>query len=241
VSPLLTTLIALQSLDTAADEARRRLAAMPAEEQASEAAVAAAREVADAVKARLTGNQDARRALEKDVAVVEARLARFDDHKAAVKTNHEYTALLHEIEIAKADKDSLEEKVLLLMEEQDALTAELRSAERALADDEARGRERRTALAAEQQQIDADLARLAAERRRASADVDARSLALYEQLLKGRRGVAVARLNGDICEACHVRLRPHVAQQVRRNDSVVQCDSCQRMLYFIVPAPPPAA
>jgi predicted nucleic acid-binding Zn-ribbon protein len=214
---------------------------MPAEEQASEAAVAAAREVADAVKARLTGNQDARRALEKDVAVVEARLARFDDHKAAVKTNHEYTALLHEIEIAKADKDSLEEKVLLLMEEQDALTAELRSAERALADDEARGRERRTALAAEQQQIDADLARLAAERRRASADVDARSLALYEQLLKGRRGVAVARLNGDICEACHVRLRPHVAQQVRRNDSVVQCDSCQRMLYFIVPAPPPAA
>jgi predicted nucleic acid-binding Zn-ribbon protein len=33
-----------------------------------------------------------------------------------------------------------------------------------------------------------------------------------------------------------VRLRPHVTQQIRRNDSIVQCDSCQRMLYFEPPA-----
>ena len=34
----------------------------------------------------------------------------------------------------------------------------------------------------------------------------------------------------------HVRLRPHVVQQVRRNDSIVQCDSCQRILYVVAPA-----
>ena len=241
MSPLLTALIALQSIDSAAEVARKRLAALPAEEQAIEAAVAAARAGSDGVNARMAVNQEARRSLEKDIAVVDARLARFDDHKAAVTTNQEYTALLHEIATAKADKDALEERLLILMEEHDSLAAELRAADQAVAAEEAGGRERRTALAAERTQLDADLARLAAERPRASAGADARALALYEQLLKGRRGIAITRLGGDICNACHVRLRPHVAQQVRRNDSIVQCDSCQRILYFIAPEPPPAA
>ena len=43
-------------------------------------------------------------------------------------------------------------------------------------------------------------------------------------------------MTGELCEACHVRLRPHVTQQIRRNDSIVQCESCQRILYYVAPA-----
>ena len=35
-----------------------------------------------------------------------------------------------------------------------------------------------------------------------------------------------------------VRLRPPVFQQVRHNDSIVQCESCQRVLYWVPPPPP---
>jgi len=48
--------------------------------------------------------------------------------------------------------------------------------------------------------------------------------------------VAVAEMKGDLCTACHVRLRPAVTQQVRRNSDLVACDSCQRILYFTAPA-----
>ena len=46
-----------------------------------------------------------------------------------------------------------------------------------------------------------------------------------------------------ICTICHVRLRPQVFNNVRRNDSIIQCDSCQRILYFAQPegAPAPAS
>jgi predicted nucleic acid-binding Zn-ribbon protein len=40
------------------------------------------------------------------------------------------------------------------------------------------------------------------------------------------------------CSQCQVRLRPQVFVQVRLNSGIVQCDSCQRILYFV---PPPAA
>jgi predicted nucleic acid-binding Zn-ribbon protein len=241
VLPALQSLVALQALDSAAESQRKRLAELPAAEQAIDAALSAAAREVEAGKARLQANTEARRALEKDVAAVDTRLSRFEDHKAAVKTNHEYTALLHEISTAKAEKDGLEERLLVLMEEADGLAADVKAAERQLADETKRAGAARAALSAEQQGIDAELARLSKERTAATASLDARALAQYEQLLKGRRGIAVARMTGDICDACHVRLRPHVTQQIRRNDAIVQCDSCQRILYFVPPAPAASA
>ena len=236
MSPTLSALIALQALDSAAEALRKRLADMPAAEQAIATAVNSARANVDAEKARIQENTQARRALEKDIAGVDTRLARFDDHKAAVKTNQEYTALLHEISTAKAEKDAIEERLLMLMEEGDTLAAGLKAAERVLAEEEERGRKARTALETDRAQIDKELTRLSSERARESREVDTALLSKYSQLLKQRKGTAVSKMTGDICDACHVRLRPHVTQQVRRNDMIVQCDSCQRILYFIAPA-----
>ena len=236
MSPTLSALIALQALDSAAEALRKRLADMPAAEQAIATALGAARASVDAEKARIQENTQARRALEKDIAGVDTRLARFDDHKAAVKTNHEYTALLHEISTAKAEKDAIEERLLVLMEEGDTLAAGLKAAERALTEEEDRGRKARAALETDRAQIDKELTHLSSERARESREVDTALLSKYSQLLKQRKGIAVSKMTGDICDACHVRLRPHVTQQVRRNDAIVQCDSCQRILYYIPPA-----
>ena len=235
--PVLASLVALQALDTAADAARKRLAELPAAEKAINDALAAATAALDGVKGRLQENQQARRALERDVAAVDTRLAKFDDHKAAVKTNHEYTALLHEIATAKQDKDSLEEKILILMEEADGLAAELKADERVLADRKREGDQARAALGEERKTLEAELARLGHERTGEARGVEAPMLARYEQLLKQRRGLAVARMNGDLCAACHVRLRPHIAQMIRRNNEILACESCQRILYFVDPAP----
>jgi predicted nucleic acid-binding Zn-ribbon protein len=71
-----------------------------------------------------------------------------------------------------------------------------------------------------------------AEKTEASRAVSPASLARYEQLLKQRRMIAIAAIAGEMCTACHVRLRPAVVQKVRRNVELITCDSCQRILYF---------
>lgn len=237
---VLETLIALQALDTAAETARRRLAELPAAEQAIDRRITAAQATVDAARAAQAENQRERRELEKQVAAVDARLARFDDHKAAVKTNQEYTALLHEIATAKSEKDGLEEQILVLMEGADGIQASVKDAERAVATMTQEGQAVRAALGRERGALEDELARLAAEKIRVSAAVEKPALVRYEQLLKQRKMVAVAEMQGDLCTACHVRLRPAVTQQVRRNAELVACDSCQRILYF-KPAPADAA
>jgi hypothetical protein len=236
VLPALATLIALQQLDTAADAARRRLQELPAAEQALDAQLAAATAAVESVKARLTANQTARRALEKDVAAVDTRLARFEDHKAAVKTNQEYTALLHEIATAKAEKDGVEEKILGLMEDADAIARDHKAAEAALAQTKRDAEQARLGFQRERAALQEDLARLTHDRQLDAKALDAALLARYEQLLKQRRGVAVAAMNGEMCAACHVRQRPSVAQHIRQNDQIIQCESCQRILYYKAPA-----
>lgn len=235
VLPELASLIAIQQLDTAADLARRRMAELPSAEQAIEGRLADATAAVEAVKSKLHENQLARRALDKDVAAVDVRLARFEDHKAAVKTNQEYTALLHEIGTAKSEKDAIEDRILILMEEADALAADLRATQAALAQAKRDGDKERAALVAERATLDAELVRLADQRRGEVRGASAAVLSKYEQLLKNRRGVAVAAMVGATCSACHVRLRPHIAQQVRRNDEIVPCESCQRILYYQAP------
>jgi predicted nucleic acid-binding Zn-ribbon protein len=235
--PSLTALIALQSLDSAAEASRRRLAELPKAEESINASIAAATSDVDAAHGRLQEAQTARRALEKDVAAVDARLSRFDDHKAVVKTNQEYTALLHEIATAKSEKDALEERILVLMEDADRLAADLKAAGSRLAQITRDGEQSRATLGSERAALDAELSRLAAQRAEQRAKTEPRALAIYEQLLKGRRGVAVAQMVGETCMACHVRLRPHVTQLIRRNEEIVQCESCQRILYY---EPPPA-
>ena len=236
--PDLASLIALQQLDTAAESARRRLAELPGAEQVILAQMAEAQAAVDQAKSRLTVNITERRELEKQVAVIDSRLAKFDDHKAAVKTNHEYTALLHEIATAKTEKDALEEKILVSMDAADGIGAEVKNAEAALATVKKEGDARRAGMAAERAALEAEVARLVSEKAKAAASVSVPVLARYEQLLKQRRMVAVAAMIGETCMSCHVRMRPAVAQKVRRNDELIQCDSCQRLLYFAnTPAP----
>ena len=96
----LERLIGLQRLDSAASDAQRRLGTEPQREKTLEARLESARQQVAASKDRLTENQNARRAVEKDVAVQQGRLSKFRDQLMAVKTNREYQAMQHAIEIA---------------------------------------------------------------------------------------------------------------------------------------------
>jgi len=43
----------------------------------------------------------------------------------------------------------------------------------------------------------------------------------------------------QMCSACSVMLRPQVFQDVLKNDQVLTCDTCKRILYYVTPPPKP--
>jgi len=243
MSPELERLIQLQHLESTMAEARARIAAHPQRLADADARLDEAQRLVDEASQRLKDSQDARRSLEKDAAVFQGRLTKFKDQLSSVKTNREYTAMQHEIETAQKDLGAAEEKVLERMMESDQLAAEVKTAEAAKAAQKKTVDADKAALATELAADEKTVAEKTAARVALVASVEPRLMSLFEQVAKVRKGVALSMATRDgLCSACHVRMRPHVFQQVRQNDSVVQCDSCQRILYWVpppAPTPPP--
>jgi predicted nucleic acid-binding Zn-ribbon protein len=103
--------------------------------------------------------------------------------------------------------------------------AELKTAEKEIAAE-------RAALDAEQAALQREIDRTAVERERVIGEIDRAVLGVFQTTLRSRKGIAVAEARNGLCTICHVRLRPQVFNEVRRNASIIQCDSCQRILYF---------
>jgi predicted nucleic acid-binding Zn-ribbon protein len=239
MSPDLERLIQLQHLETLIAEAKASITLQPQRLAALDAHLSEARQAADSIKEQLKANHDRRRELEKDVALYQGRLTRFKDQLSAVKTNREYQAMQHEIATAQSDLGSVEEKVLEQMLAADDLNAAAKKAEAALA---AQSKE----IESEKKKLNQELAATQASLKESTEtravlvkELEPRLMALFEQVARARKGVAICSATRDgLCSVCHVRLRPSVFQQVRHNDSIVQCESCQRVLYWIPPPPP---
>jgi len=241
--PDLERLITLQRLESERDAARRAIDGLPARREALAARLA--RLAADLDASRQRGNEGgaARRTLEKDLAAVQARLRRYKDQLMEVKTNKEYTAMQHEIAAAEEEVRKLEDQLLERLMEADELAAEVKAAEAAQATAKVETERERRALDEESARLEAAIAEATVARDRVASEMDAPVLALFETI-RGRRGVAVVEARDGHCSVCHVRLRPQVFNEIRRNEAIIQCDSCQRVLYFApgtAPSPPPSA
>lgn len=239
--PALSVLIELQALDSAIDAARKRLAEIPALEKAGSQHVTSATAALDAARAVANESAAARKLVEKDVSSIDARLSKFEDHKAAVKTNDEFHALQREVAASQEQKGVLEEKVLEFMMEADTLAAKVKDAEGVLAAANKELAAMKATHATEKAALETTVAGLVAERTTTATRLDKPTFSKYEQLLKGRRGVAVARMEGELCMACHIAMRPAVAARVRKNEELLTCDNCQRILYYVPPAAAPDA
>ena len=239
MSPDLDRLIKLQHLESTIADAKARVASHPQRLAEADTRLDAARRVVDTAKERLKDSQEGRRALEKDAALYQGRLTKFKDQLSAVKTNREYQAMQHEIATAQADLGNVEEKVLERMMEADTLAADLKKVEAALAVLQKEIDAEKKALAAELVTVEASLTTASSARAAIIKEIEPRLISLFEQIARVRKGQAICSATRDgLCSVCHMRLRPHVFQQVRQNDSIIQCDSCQRILYYVPPPPP---
>jgi len=40
-----------------------------------------------------------------------------------------------------------------------------------------------------------------------------------------------------MCQHCRMKLRPQIFVDIKRNETIIQCPSCNRILYFEPPVP----
>ena len=237
MSPELQLLIQLQDLDTNLERVRQRIAEIPLAQEALAARITDGTGAVNSVKERIAESQSHRREIEKDLTAIQARLSKFKGQLMEVKTNKEYQAMQKEMAAAEVEIRGHEDRLLDQMLQAETLAAELKAAETALKTEQADVAREQQALEQERKTLDSELQHASAARQAIVAQLSGETMALFERVAHGRRGLAVAEARDGLCTACHVRLRPQSFNEIRRNDALNQCDSCTRILYFVPAAP----
>ncbi len=231
--PAITSLLALQDLETRAEDARRRLADAPVRIDALDVKLADATQALDTAKAALVVSRAAKQELEKEASVAQQRVSKYKEQLMQAKDNKQFHALQHEITTFSAEVERIEGIELERMLEIDERAAVVKAAEATLAADKKSVAAEKAAITADTAAVKDALAALLADRAELVKTIEPRLLATFEQVAKGRKGIGIARVIDGLCSACRVRVRPHLYNQIRASDQILQCESCVRILYWV--------
>ncbi len=228
----LKQLIRLQAIDLSIQELRTRVDKFPSISKALDEKLKHSQAAVEGVKEKSKSNQGSRKKLETEIGSLETKISKYRDQMMGVKTNEEYRALQHEIEHAQQAIRKIEDDILNLMLDAETAQTDLKTAEGQLKQDQERVHSERKQLEEENKRDLSALDSYLKERKEIESGVSSDLFSRYERVRKHRGGIGVAAARNEVCEICQVRIRPQVFQEIRKNDQIIACDACQRILYF---------
>jgi predicted nucleic acid-binding Zn-ribbon protein len=181
---------------------------------------------------KLDSLEKEKRAVEKEVQVIESRAQKGQEKLNNIKSNKEYTAALKEIEDIEKDRVKQEDILLQVMETIEQLkkeSIEIKVEKENLRKD----------FDAEKKEIEDELLELNEEaeglikqRAEYNCEVDSRMLKTYDLLRARRSGVAISAVVGGICQACHLEIPPQKFNELQRCNEMMACPHCNRLIYW---------
>jgi len=223
---------ALQEIDLAIDAAQATLAAV--EEQLGETEeLIAARVAVEEHREALRSLRDSQKDIEWQVDDARSHLAAVESklYGGTVRNPKELAGLNDDANMLKGQFRRREDELLNHMVGVEEQEVALRQAEAALTELEGRWRAEQADLLSQKERLKTELADLEGQRQEQSRRIDGHVLGLYDLLRERRQGRAVAKVERGMCQGCRISLPMSVLQKARSGFDVVQCVSCERILY----------
>ena len=193
--------------------------------------LASEKEMSKQKRERIELLEKERRQKEGDLELEQERIKKAQSKLYDIKTNKEYQALLTEIETLKEVDSQREIEILEIMDEIDELKKEYGGVEKALLEMEERiGAEKRQ-LEESLGEADSALATKKRKRTMITKKLSPELIGLY-RTLKEKRRTAVVPARFGTCQGCNVRIPPQMFNEVQRNEAIIVCPSCNRILYW---------
>ncbi|MBV5305087.1 MAG: hypothetical protein J0652_00165 [Desulfobulbaceae bacterium] len=150
-----------------------------------------------------------------------------------VQTGREQTAILKEIEDGKQGIKEKEEKIVIIMEEVELLTAQI-AKQKELVQEESKNLTAETGNTKES--IEAIIKNKEGQdqnRQQQASQVEAKLLSKYNVLRERRNGLAVANVLAGVCQGCFMSIPPQQYNILLRGDRHLECPVCQRIIYHL--------
>jgi predicted nucleic acid-binding Zn-ribbon protein len=173
-----------------------------------------------------------RRKKEGLLSTEQEKIKRSEGRMLEIKTNKEYQAFLHEIEMIKDSNSREEEEILRLMDEIDEVKKGLSKKEKEVAVLLEKIEGEKKAIQEKMIHDDASWNKQKERRETLAKQLESRLYRLYNTLKEKRQEVSVVRVSHETCQGCFLNIPPQMFNEVQKNNTLIQCPHCNRILYW---------
>ncbi len=225
-------LVNLQKIDKEIENHKKRKEIIPLQIEDLKRQIQKLYEEIDSLKTLLVETEKQVKKIELDIKSKEEEILGYQAKEHMVKSNEEYRALMEQIERAKKEKDTLEEKEIELLYKIDELKKQIESKREENAQREKEIREKIREIEDEFTHIDDKLQILMAKREDYAKKIES---GLYNQYEKIRRikGDAVAYVIDGSCSGCSAVLPLQLVITLKSTGEIGRCENCGRLLVYV--------
>lgn len=183
---------------------------------------------------RLEELERSQREVEREVEDLRAKATISEEklYGGAVKNPKELASIQEQVVNLQRKMRERDDKTLDIMTEVEAVHQEVSLKRREIEKIEEEWQAAQASLSQEQAELSAALAILEQKKKDLASRLDTASLELYQALRQKRQGRAVAKVEQGMCQGCRIALPMSELQRVRIGQELVQCSSCERILYI---------
>ena len=170
---------------------------------------------------------------EREIQVVDDRIIKSNETLRMVKTNKEYQIFLREVDDNKKRKDVFETELLEYLDAKEEIQESVQESEKEynLLKDQ---------IEAEQKNIEKKstddrelLDEFLTQQNEIGKSLDSSLMKQFAKISKMNQGLAVVNVKNEICMGCFMNIPPQLYIEVQRENSLILCPQCSRILYHI--------
>ena len=227
VQPLLD----LQEIDGRIRSLQQEIRDIPQRKAQEQERLSGARNALAQAQAELKNAQFKVNEAEQEVKARREKIQSLKQNQVSLKTNKEFQMFNLEIAKIEGEIESYEARQLAAMDDVIPVKHRVAEAEAKLKEDQAVVDGYLAELEVRLNAVKAELAQAETERGEAAKHVTPQFMLYYERLRSKRWPVVVSLQPDCVCNGCHLVQPPSVGQMVARNQGIVPCQMCGRILY----------
>lgn len=239
----LLELYEIQQIDLGIREIEKRFEGIPVRLHEFEATLSTLRSELQKLVEQRDGIVKEVKTLEAGVQAESIKLRKWDARLVEIRNQREYLALSREIEGGKRANREAEEKMAELNAQRDQLDQQIDALHNKIGEADIDAEAERKKVQAESGEVSSSIAKEKARRDALLGKVPTALLRKYESIRAKRFGVGLVPVVDGSCSGCNMKLPPQLYNILQRVETVEQCPSCQRLIFWnriLEPAEAPA-
>ena len=160
------------------------------------------------------------------------KIKRTEGRMFEVKTNKEYQAFLTEIETIKESNSREEEGILHLLDDIDEIKKNLSKKEKEVVLIVEKIEAEKKVIQEKMIRDNEGWKKQMARREALTKQLKSNFFRLYNTLKAKRRDISVVKVKDETCQGCFLNIPPQLFIEVQKNNALIQCPHCNRILYW---------